>query len=109
MKTLRRDDYVAEDSPVRVIDVFIDELDLSGLGFETQANEPGRPAGQETQTYHPRGGGGLAGPAIRKQPQATIRGHLHQNLARLRETWPGSILSVTWRRKPGYHTASAVE
>ena len=25
------DDYVAEDSAVRVIDVFIDELDLSGL------------------------------------------------------------------------------
>ena len=28
------DDYVAEDNPVRVIDVFIDELDLAGLGFE---------------------------------------------------------------------------
>ena len=43
----RLDDYVAEDSPVRVIDVFIDELDLSGLGFNTQPNETGRPA------YHP--------------------------------------------------------
>ena len=28
------DDYIAEDNPVRVIDVFVDELDLSGLGFE---------------------------------------------------------------------------
>jgi transposase len=43
----RLDDYVAEDSPVRVIDVFIDELDLAGLGFRTQPNETGRPA------YHP--------------------------------------------------------
>jgi len=41
------DDYVAEDSSVRVIDVFIDELDLSGMGFKTQPNETGRPA------YHP--------------------------------------------------------
>ncbi len=43
----RLDDYVAEDSAVRVIDVFIDELDLSGMGFKTQPNETGRPA------YHP--------------------------------------------------------
>ena len=28
------DDYVAEESPVRVIDVFVDELDLEALGFE---------------------------------------------------------------------------
>jgi transposase len=27
----RLDDYVAEDSAVRVIDVFIDELDISGV------------------------------------------------------------------------------
>ena len=43
----RLDEYVAEDSSVRVIDVFIDELDLSGMGFKTQPNETGRPA------YHP--------------------------------------------------------
>ena len=29
---------------VRVIDVFIDELDLSGMGFKTQPNETGRRA-----------------------------------------------------------------
>jgi hypothetical protein len=28
------DDYVAEDNPARAIDVFVDELDLRGLGFE---------------------------------------------------------------------------
>ena len=41
------DDYVAEDSAVRVVDVFVDELDLSGLGFRTMPSDTGRPA------YHP--------------------------------------------------------
>ncbi len=42
------DDYIAEDNPVRVIDVFIEELDLTGLGFEGVAPaDTGRPA------YHP--------------------------------------------------------
>ena len=43
----RLDDYIAEDSAVRVIDVFIDDLDLSGLGFKIDPNGTGRPA------YHP--------------------------------------------------------
>jgi transposase len=44
----RLDDYIAEDNPVRVIDVFVDELDLGGLGFDgMQPAETGRPA------YHP--------------------------------------------------------
>ena len=42
------DDYVGEDNPVRVIDVFINELDLRGLGFGGMAPAvTGRPA------YHP--------------------------------------------------------
>ena len=42
------DDYIAEDNGVRVIDVFIDELDLTGLGFERVVPAvTGRPA------YHP--------------------------------------------------------
>ena len=41
------DDYVAEENPVRVVDVFVDELDLRGLGFEVTAAATGRPA------YHP--------------------------------------------------------
>ena len=28
------DDYVTEENPVRVVDVFVDELDLGALGFE---------------------------------------------------------------------------
>jgi len=43
----RLDDYVAEDSAVRVIDVVIVDLDLSGLGFKIEANEVGQTA------YHP--------------------------------------------------------
>jgi transposase len=42
------DDYIAEDNPVRVVDVFVDELDLKALGFEgAEPEETGRPA------YHP--------------------------------------------------------
>ena len=42
------DDYVEEDSVVRVIDVFIDRLDISGLGFKAEPANTGRPG------YHPR-------------------------------------------------------
>lgn len=44
----RIDDYVTDDSPVRVVDVFIDDLDISGLGFRTEPNATGRPS------YHPK-------------------------------------------------------
>lgn len=39
------EDYVTDDNPVRVIDVFIDELDLEAKGFAGVAPEAtGRPA-----------------------------------------------------------------
>lgn len=42
------DDYIGEDNPVRVVDVFVDELDLAELGFCGVAPATtGRPA------YHP--------------------------------------------------------
>ncbi|MDD5471093.1 MAG: IS1182 family transposase [Sideroxydans sp.] len=42
------DDYVTDTNPVRVVDVFVDELDLSQLGFNgIEPAETGRPA------YHP--------------------------------------------------------
>ena len=42
------DDYVTEDNPVRVVDVYVDELDLGALGFErVRPKATGRPA------YHP--------------------------------------------------------
>ena len=43
----RLDDYISEENAVRVIDVFLDSLDLSGLGFKTVPANTGRPA------YHP--------------------------------------------------------
>ena len=42
------EDYVTEDNPIRVVEVFIDELDLAALGFAGVVPEAtGRPA------YHP--------------------------------------------------------
>jgi len=42
------DDYIGEDNPVRVVDAFVDELDLQALGFEgATAAATGRPS------YHP--------------------------------------------------------
>ncbi|MDM2816062.1 IS1182 family transposase [Citrobacter sp. Cpo102] len=42
------DDFVTKDNPVRVIDVFVDELQLDTLGFErVNAKQTGRPG------YHP--------------------------------------------------------
>jgi transposase len=42
------EDYVRDDNPVRVIDVFIDDLDLGALGFAGVVPEAtGRPS------YHP--------------------------------------------------------
>ena len=42
------EDWIGEDNPVRGIDVFVDELDLGGLGFErVQPEATGRPS------YHP--------------------------------------------------------
>jgi len=42
------DDYVEQDNSVRIVDVFIDQLDISGLGFKSEAADTGRPG------YHPR-------------------------------------------------------
>ena len=42
------DDYVGEDNPVRVVETFVDELDLAALGFAGVVPEAtGRPS------YHP--------------------------------------------------------
>ncbi|GJL56985.1 MAG: DDE transposase [Nitrospirales bacterium] len=44
----RLDDYIAEDNAVRVLDVFVDDLDLSELGFKTHSENTGRPASHPT-------------------------------------------------------------
>jgi transposase len=44
----RLDDYICEDNPVRVVEVFVEELDLGTLGFDgVEPEATGRPA------YHP--------------------------------------------------------
>lgn len=43
----RLDDYITESNPIRVIDVFVDELDLGSLGFKMVPEATGRPP------YHP--------------------------------------------------------
>src|ERR1700726_2459585 len=44
----RLEDWISEDNPVRVVDAFVDELDLKALGFErATAAQTGRPG------YHP--------------------------------------------------------
>ena len=44
----RLEDWIGDDNPVRVIDVFVDELDLGGLGFgRVVPRATGRPG------YHP--------------------------------------------------------
>ena len=40
-------DWIGPENPVRVIDAFVDALDLADLGFEVAPAETGRPA------YHP--------------------------------------------------------
>ncbi len=42
------DDYIDEDNPVRVVDVFVDELDLQSLGFGVVV-----PAATGRPSYHP--------------------------------------------------------
>ncbi|SMF97881.1 Transposase [Methylomagnum ishizawai] len=41
------DDYIADDNPVRTVDLFVDHLDLGALGFKVVPATKGRPA------YHP--------------------------------------------------------
>ena len=44
----RLDDWICEDNPVRVVDAFVDALDLGELGFEgIKPEATGRPS------YHP--------------------------------------------------------
>lgn len=42
------DDFIADDNPVRIVDAFVDELNLESLGFERAA-----PAATGRPSYHP--------------------------------------------------------
>ena len=47
LSPVRFDDYVKEDNPVRVIDAFVDALNLAELGFDVVPEAIGKPG------YHP--------------------------------------------------------
>lgn len=42
------DDFIVEDNPVRIIDAFVEELELASLGFEGAT-----PASTGRPSYHP--------------------------------------------------------
>ncbi len=44
----RLDDYISDTNPVRVVDVFVDELDIVSLGFDSAV-----PADTGLPAYHP--------------------------------------------------------
>jgi transposase len=44
----RLEDFISEDNPVRIVDAFVDELDLASMGFEGTA-----PASTGRPSYHP--------------------------------------------------------
>ena len=48
------DDYVAEENPVRVVDVFVDELDLRGLGFEGMTPAATPLTCRRSRTFRPK-------------------------------------------------------
>jgi hypothetical protein len=69
------DDYVADSNSVRIVDVFVDELDLAQMGFEGRMPaQTGRPA------YHPSvllkiyiyGYGGVSAGLYRARDTVTI-------------------------------------
>ena len=91
----RLDDYVCEDNPVRVVDVFVDELDLGGLGFSrVEPLATGRPS------YHPS--------VLLK---LYIYGYLNQvQSSRRLEREAGRNIEVMWlmgRLVPGFKTITA--
>lgn len=52
------DDVIADDNPVRIIDAFVDELNLESLGFEKAApaatGRPSYPPGRAAEDLHLR-------------------------------------------------------
>ena len=85
------DDYVGHDSPVRVIDAFVEMLDLGALGFRVEPEATGRPG------YHP-------GVMLR----IYIYGYLNQiQSSRRLERECGRNLELIWltgRLKPDFKT-----
>ena len=85
------EDYVSDDNPVRVVDVFVDELDLCGLGFDGTAS-----AATRRPSYHPS-----------VLLNIYIYGYLNriQSSRRLeRETQRNELMWLTGRLSPDFKT-----
>jgi transposase len=61
------EDYVTEENAARVMDVFVDELDLGGLGFVVTTATTGRPP------YHPARSGLRQEETIAQMPKHDLR------------------------------------
>ncbi len=79
----RLEDWIGDDNAVRVVDVFVDELDLGGLGFGRVApRATGRPG------YHPS----VSGSKAQRSPLlAPICGSAAHQVLELKRSW---LLSV---------------
>ncbi len=78
----RLEDWIDEDNPVHVIDVFVDELDLFELGFECVApKRTGRPS------YH---------------PSVPLKLYIHGYLNRVQSSRPRIKSGAgSWNARPG--------
>jgi len=47
-------DFIAEDNPVRIVDAFVDELDLASMGFEWQQIQGGEQSRQQRHSQQDR-------------------------------------------------------
>jgi len=48
------DDYIPTDNPVRVIDAFVDQLDVAALGFKSEPAVEGRPGYDPRDMLNPK-------------------------------------------------------
>ena len=70
------DDYIAEDNTVRVVEAFVEELDLAALGFTKAA-----PAATGRTAYH---------------PGVLLKIYIYGYLNRVASSWRSANVSETW-------------
>ena len=86
------DDYVAENNPVRVVNVFVDELDLGELGFEGVGPITGRSEG-------------LIAPPPRQEP-LFMRSFRRKALDHKKTTVTKGLVAITFFTPPRIRKAS---
>ena len=80
------DDFIGEDNPVRVIDAFVDALDLAEMSFEGVTCDDGSavvpPLGSAEALHLRLSEPGTVEPAARTRSRAQCRGHVAAGSAR---------------------------